>query len=226
MKIAVLGTGMVGQTLALKLHELGHEVTIGTRDVAAALANHTPNAYGLPGFGDWHAQHPEIAVARFAEAAASAELILNATQGGASLAALELAGAANLKGKVLLDLANPLDFSRGFPPSLSVCNTDSLAEQIQRAFPEARVVKSLNTMNCLVMVEPRRVSGRHSVFVSGNDGAAKAQVRELLQSFGWEDIIDLGDISSARGTEQLLPIWIRLWGALGTADFNLAVVRG
>lgn len=226
MKIAILGTGVVGQTLAAKLQSLGHQIVVGTRDVAATRDSDKPNAYGGPAFSVWHTQHPQIGLATFAEAAAQGELLINCTQGTASLAALALAGREHLAGKVLVDVANPLDFSQGMPPSLFVCNTDSLAETIQRAYPELRVVKALNTMNCQVMVAPSRVPGKHSVFVSGNDAQAKDQVKALLASFGWQDIIDLGDITTARGTEQLLPIWIRLWSALGTADFNFAIVRG
>ncbi len=225
MNIAILGTGVVGQALAAKLQSLGHKVVVGTRDVAATNANVEPNAYGGPAFSIWHKSHPEIGLATFAEAAAQSEMIVNCTQGAASLPALELAGSKNLDGKVLLDVANPLDFSHGMPPSLFVGNTDSLGETIQRTYPNARVVKALNTMNCQVMVDPARVPGRHSVFVGGNDTAAKEQVKALLKSFGWEDIIDLGDITSARGTEAMLPIWIRLWGALGTADLNFAIQR-
>lgn len=226
MKIAVLGTGAVGQTLAAKLASLGHAVTIGTRDVAATRAKREANPYGGPAFAVWHEAHPEVRLSTYAEAAAGAELLFNCTQGAGSLAALQAAGESNLAGKVLVDIANPLDFSKGMPPSLFVCNTDSLGETIQRTFPALRVVKALNTMNCAVMADPARVPGQHSVFVSGNDADAKQQVKALLASFGWRDVIDLGDIGTARGTEQLLPIWIRLWGALGTADFNFAVVRG
>ena len=136
------------------------------------------------------------------------------------------AGAENLAGKVLMDIANPLDFSHGFPPSLNPVNTDSLGEQIQRAFPEARVVKTLNTMTASVMVDPASVAGGdHSVFVSGNDAAAKETVAGLLKDFGHRDIIDLGDITTARGAEMILPIWLRVWGALGTGAFNFKVAR-
>jgi 8-hydroxy-5-deazaflavin:NADPH oxidoreductase len=123
-------------------------------------------------------------------------------------------------------VANPLDFSQGYPPHLTVSNTDSLAEQIQRALPETFVVKSLNTVNAAVMMDPSRVPGRHTVFVSGNDKHAKGRVSDLLRSLGWQSIIDLGDISSARAAEQLLPLWVRLYTALGnTADFNIAVMK-
>ena len=164
----------------------------------------------------------------FAVAAAHAELIVNATNGEHSLAALAQAGEENLRGKVLVDVANPLDFSRGRPPTLSVCNDDSLAEQIQRANPEVRVVKTLNTVNANVMVEPSLVPGEHNLFVSGDDADAKAEVVDLLESFGWQRdlILDLGDITTARGPEMYLPLWLRLFGAVGAPNFNIHVVRG
>lgn len=226
MNIGILGTGMVGQIIGARLAALGHSVTIGTRDVAQTLARTTPDNYGNPAFGTWHAQHPEVSVATFADAAASAELIFNCTAGNASVEALHMAGEANLNGKVLIDLSNALDFSQGMPPSLSVCNTDSMGEQIQRAFPQVKVVKTLNTMNAHVMVNPALLAGDHDVFVSGNDAAAKAQVTEILRDcFGWQSIIDLGDIKTARGTEMLLPIWLNLMGVLQTPMFNFKVVR-
>lgn len=217
MKIAVLGTGMVGEAIASRLVELGHDVCMGSRTAGneKALA--------------WVGRHPQAASeGSFADAAAFAELIFNCTSGTASLVALEAAGAAHLAGKVLVDVANPLDFSKGMPPTLSVCNTDSLGEQIQRAFPEAKVVKALNTMNCHIMVNPALVgNGEHHTFLSGNDAEAKQQVRALLQSFGWQDgcILDLGDITTARGTEAWLPLWLRIWGATGSGSFNLRIVN-
>ena len=163
----------------------------------------------------------------FAEAAAHGELIFNCTNGAVSLEALGAAGAENLSGKVLVDVANVLDFSRGRPPAVGVSNSDSLGEQIQRAFPEARVVKALNTMNANVMVDPGIVPGEHDVFISGNDDEAKAQVSELLQSFGWPAarILDLGDISAARGQELYVAFWLGLMGAVDGAAFNIRVVR-
>ena len=153
--------------------------------------------------------------------------MINATSGSGSLQALELAGESNLNGKILIDISNPLDFSKGFPPSLTVCNTDSLGEQIQRAFPNARVVKTLNTTTAAVMVDPAKVAGGdHHLFVSGNNAAAKARVTELLrQWFGWRNVIDLGDITTARGAEMLLPLWVRLMGPLGTPMFNFKIAR-
>lgn len=226
MRIAVLGTGVVGQTLAATWQSLGHDVVIGTRDPAASLGRREPNAMGGPGFGVWAEAHPGIRVATLPEAAAHGELVVNATSGHATLAALAEAGAENLDGKVLLDLANPLDFSQGFPPTLTVKETDSLAEQVQRAFPGARVVKSLNTMNAAVMVAPESLGdGDSSVFVSGDDAAAKDVVSDLLRQMGWRDVVDLGDLSSARGTEMMMPMWLRLLGAFGHANFNIRVVR-
>ena len=226
MKIAVLGTGMVGQSLAGRLAELGHEVTVGTRDVDATMARTEPDGMGNPPYGEWARAHPQVRLATFADAATGADLIVNATNGGASIGVLTAAGRENLSGTVLLDIANPLDFSQGFPPTLFVKDTDSLGEQIQREFPELRVVKALNTMNAHLMVDPRRLAGGdHTAFVAGNDADAKKTVIDLLESFGHTDVVDLGDITNARGAEMLLPIWVRLMGALNTPYFNFKVVR-
>lgn len=220
MKVAVLGTGVVGQTLGRKLVDLGHEVTMGSRQAGNEKAVAWVTAVGPSA-----ASGGSAAEGSFADAASGADVVVNATSGEGSLPALDAAGAANLAGKVLLDVSNPLDFSQGMPPSLSVCNTDSLAEQIQRRFPEARVVKSLNTVNADVMVNPGIVPGSHTIFVAGNDAAAKADVRGLLETFGWpaDDILDLGDLSAARGLEMYLPLWLRLWGATGTGHLNVKV---
>ncbi|MFI6316448.1 NADPH-dependent F420 reductase [Nonomuraea sp. NPDC050556] len=212
MKIGVLGTGEVGRRLASKLVSLGHEVVIGSRTAdnadAARWAAETGGGHGT-----------------FADAAQGAELVVNATGGLVSLAALEAAGADNLRGKVLVDVSNPLDWSHGFPPSVATPDGGSLAEQLQKAFPEARVVKTLNTMTNTVMVEPSLIPGHHNVFLSGDDEEAKRVVAGLLGSFGWEpdQILDLGDLSSARGTELLMPLWLRLYQAVGPADFNISV---
>ncbi|HEX2551822.1 MAG TPA: hypothetical protein VHK64_09535, partial [Nocardioidaceae bacterium] len=148
-----------------------------------------------------------------------------ATGGAAAIPALQAAGADALAGKVVLDISNPLDFSQGFPPTLFVKDTDSLGEQVQRAFPETKVVKTLNTLNASLMVEPKTLGESSTVFVSGEDAAAKAVVVEILESFGHEDVIDLGGIETARGTEMLLPIWLQLMGRLGTPQFNFKIVR-
>jgi predicted dinucleotide-binding enzyme len=217
---------MVGRTIAGAFAGLGHDVVIGTRDPQATLARTEPDMMGTPPFAQWHAANTGVGLAPFADAVSGAELVVNATNGGGSLAALSAAGTENLDGKVIMDISNPLDFSQGMPPSLNPVNTDSLGEQIQRSFPEAKVVKTLNTMNASVMVDPARVAGGdHSVFVSGNDADAKATVTDILKGFGHRDVIDLGDITSARGAEMLLPIWLRLWGALGTGDFNFKIAR-
>ena len=225
MNIAVLGTGMVGRAVAARLHELGHDVTIGTRDPQATLARTDADAMGNPPYASWATQHEGIALATFAEAAAVAEVVVNATNGAVSLDVLALAGAENLADTVLIDIANPLDFSNGMPPTLFVKDTDSLGEQIQRAFPDTRVVKTLNTLNAELMVRPGTLPEDSSVFVSGNDADAKKVTTELLESFGHTDVIDLGDITTARGTEMLLPVWLRLMGAFGTPAFNFKIVR-
>ena len=215
MKIAVLGTGMVGHTIADKLIGLGHEVRMGARQASNEKAAAWSRAAGARG------SHGS-----FADAASFGEILFNCTQGAASLLALEAAGAANLRGKILLDLSNPLDFSKGMPPSLFVSNTDSLGEQIQRAFPGAKVVKTLNTVSAYVMIDPGSVGGGdHHVFLSGNDAGAKAEVDGLLREwFGWRNVIDLGDITTARGAEMLLALWVRLLGVFGNGNFNVKVV--
>ncbi len=214
MKIGVFGSGIVGQTIAGKVAELGHDVMVGTRDPAKLQ--------------DWLGKTGgNVRVGSLPEAAAHGEILFNATNGGGSLEALALAKEANLNGKILIDIANPLDFSQGMPPTLFVSNTDSLGEQIQHTYPQVKVVKTLNTVTASLMVNPQQLAdGDHHLFVSGNDAAAKAQVVHLLTSwFGWRQIIDLGDITTARGTEMYLPIWLRLWGALGTGLFNVKVVK-
>ncbi|MEU8529164.1 MULTISPECIES: NADPH-dependent F420 reductase [Streptomyces] len=225
MRYAVLGTGAVGRALAGKLASLGHEVAVGTRDPEATLARVGADAHGNPPVGEWLADHPQVRLLAFADAAESAEVVVNATAGVDSLRALEAAGRDRLAGKILIDVSNPLDFSRGMPPHLDPVDTDSLGERIQRTFPEAKVVKTLNTMNAQIMVDPSRVPGAHDVFVSGDDDGAKKTVAQLLMSFGWpeESVIDLGDITSARGAEMVLPIWLRLMGSLGHLDFNFHI---
>lgn len=215
MKIAILGTGSVGQMIGSKLVELGHAVMMGSRSAGNEKAV------------AWAAKAGKGASeGTFADAAAFGELVFNCTAGTASLEALAAAGEDALAGKILLDVSNPLDFSKGFPPRLSICNDDSLGEAIQRALPRTKVVKTLNTMANPIMVEPSLVAGDHDVFVSGNDAEAKATVSRFLQEqLGWRRVIDLGDITTARGTEAWLLLWTRLYGALGTAEFNLHLAR-
>lgn len=216
MRIAVLGTGAVGRALGTRLVETGHEVRMGSRTVGneAAVA--------------WAAEHGAAAgEGTFADAAAWGEVVVNATGGLVSIDALTSAGADNLAGKVLLDVSNPLDFSGGCPPTVVQTDGRSLGEHIQDAFPDARVVKTLNTMNADVMVHPRALPGSHSVFVAGNDGDAKALARDLLVGFGWtpDEVVDAGDIMAARGLELYLPLWLSLMGSFGTPSFNVSVVR-
>jgi predicted dinucleotide-binding enzyme len=219
MRIAVLGTGVAGRTLAGKLVALGHSVTIGSRSATNEAAIR------------WAAEAgPQAKAATFADAAADGEVVINATPGAVSLEVLAAAGTRNLKGKVLLDVANPLDHSAGFPPTLSIANTDSLAETIQRAFPAARVVKALNTMRADVMVAPEQLAGGdHDVFLAGDDVEAKDMVRRLLAEFGWrsDHIRDLGGLDAARGMEMWLPLWLRIFmSQSNNKAFNIKVVSG
>lgn len=216
MKIGVFGTGMVGSTIGSKLVALGHEVKMGSRTAGNEKAAAWAGAAGAT-----------ASQGTFADAAAFGEIIFLCTNGAGTLDALKAARASDLDGKIIVDISNPLDFSKGMPPSLFVFGDDSLSEQIQRAFPGARVVKTLNTVNCNVMVEPGLVPGEHDVFVSGNDAGAKHKVTEILREwFGWKSVIDLGDITTARGTEAYLLFWLRLWGSQGTGTFNIKVVAG
>ena len=217
MKIAVLGTGMVGNALATKLANAGHQVMMGSRTAKSKPAQNWQNAVGKSG-----------QIGTFADAAAFGELIISCINGVNSVAALRQAGEANLRGKIVIDVSNPLDMSQK-PPNLAFCNTDSLGERIQREFPETVVVKALNTVNCEVMVNPSVAPDDHNLFICGNDPAAKAKVASFIaENFGWkrDNIVDLGDISNSRGTEMYLALWIRLWGKLGTPHFNIRLVPG
>lgn len=214
MKIGVLGTGTVGQTIASGLASRGHEVRMGAREAGNAKAAGWAKAAGSK------ASH-----GTFSDAAAFGEMVFNCTSGAASLAALKAAGADNLAGKVLVDVANPLDFSKGMPPTLTTPQGDSLAEQIQREVPKARVVKALNTVNANVMLHPEKVPGDTDLFVCGNDADAKQRVTALLADFGWKSVIDLGDVTGARGLEAYLLLWLRLWGVVGKPEFNIRIVR-
>jgi predicted dinucleotide-binding enzyme len=212
MRIGILGTGVVGQTIATRLVQLGHDVKLGSR-----TATNEKATKWVSGAGD-HGTH-----GTFADACVFGEMVFNCTAGMVSLDALNQAGAESLKGKVLVDVSNPLDFSHGFPPTMTVCNTDSVGEQIQRAFPETKVVKALNTMTAALMVNPAGVPGDHEVILCGNDDGAKTRVTELLRTFGWRDVLDIGDITAARGMEMILPIWLRIMGTLKTPMFNFHI---
>jgi predicted dinucleotide-binding enzyme len=230
MKIAIIGTGIVGKTIASKLVELNHDVMMGTRNVSDKLASTQTDNYGNPPFGEWIKTNSKVKLGSFAEAAAFGELVVNATNGSNSITALILAGTKNLAGKVLIDISNPLDFSNGMPPSLlpGLNNTNSLAEEIQRTFPDTMVIKTLNTMWCGLMVNPNLVgNGDHINFISGNNSEAKNKVIKLLNQFGWLDknILDIGDITGARATESLLPIWLKVMGVTKNGAFNFRLVR-
>jgi predicted dinucleotide-binding enzyme len=214
MKAAVLGTGMVGNAIATKMTQLGHEVKMGSR-----TANNEKAAGWVKAAGANASQ------GTFADAAAFGEVIFNCTSGMATMEVMKLAGENNLSGKVIIDISNPLDFSKGMPPTLSVCNTDSVGEQVQRTYPSARVVKTLNTMNCNLMVNASLVPGKHDVFLCGNDADAKKKVVEILNGFGWTAPIDLGDITASRGLEMILPLWLRIYGANKSPNFNFAIVK-
>lgn len=229
MKIGILGTGTVGQTLGARLAEAGHHVMIGTRNVKEKLVSDKPDHYGNPPFREWLKAHPAIPLVTYEEAASSGELVINATQGAVSIQALQDAGKNNLINKILVDVANPLDTSSGMPPTLlpQLSNTTSLGEEIQRAFPEAKVVKTLNTMWTGLMVNPAMINhGDHTNFICGNDADAKLKVTKLLKEMGWKDecIMDIGDISSSRGTEAYLPVWLRIMNSKKSAVFNLKIV--
>jgi len=228
-KIAIMGTGSVGQAYASKFITLGYEVMLGTRNVPEKLADTSKDVYGNPPFSEWHSANKNVKLGTFEDAALFGDLILNATMGAKSIAALKMADVKNLNGKILIDVANPLDFSKGLPPSLlpELSNTNSLGEEIQKTFPDVRVVKTLNTMWNGLMVNPAMLNGGdHANFICGNSSEAKENVKEILKSFGWpeKNILDLGDISSARGTEMYLPLWLRIFGATNNGAFNIKIV--
>jgi 8-hydroxy-5-deazaflavin:NADPH oxidoreductase len=213
MRIAVIGTGTVGRTLGEGLAKVGHDVVVGTRDPARTRAR-----------DEWQAT--SLSLGSYGEVGAGAELFVNATSGSASLEALQAVAQEALAGKVLIDVSNALDHSGGFPPTLFVSNTDSVAEQLQRAFPRTKVVKAFNTMTAAVMVNPGAVGGGDStIFVAGNDADARATVAGVAADLGWADVMDLGDLTAARGLEMWLPLWLRLLMALGGPMFNIKVVR-
>lgn len=215
MKIGILGTGIVGKTLGSALAKRGHEVRMGSRKSGGEKARAWVKEAGA-----------KASEGSFADAAGFGEIVFNCTAGQASLDALRQAGPLNLRGKIIIDVSNPLDFSKGMPPTLSVCNNDSLGEQIQKAFPDSHVVKTLNTVTTAVMVDPAIIPGAHSMFISGNDANAKNAVTKLLkEEFGWKEILDLGDLSAARAQEMYLPLWLRLYMKLQTANVNIHVVH-
>lgn len=214
MQIGVLGSGITAQTIGSKLIQLGHEVMLGSRDEA--------NPSSVTWARDQGGQHALYGT--FMNAAAFGEIIFNCTLGSASLGALEQAGAENLNGKILIDTSNPLDRTTDMW-TLTVCNTDSLGEQIQRAYPQTKVVKTLNTVNANVMVDPAKLLEQTHVFVSGDDIEAKAMVVRILRDwFGWKQIIDLGGIETSRSVEMYVLLWHSLRNAISSQRFNIKVV--
>jgi 8-hydroxy-5-deazaflavin:NADPH oxidoreductase len=226
MNITILGTGSVGQALAGKLMSLGNDVTIGTRDVEVSLKRVEPDRMGNMGIGQFMLDNPGVNLVTFDEAINNdTDLIINALGGESILEVLSTLDPNLIDSKVMIDVANPLDFSNGFPPSLTVCNTDSLGERVQAMFPTLKVVKALNTVSNPVMINPTALSGNHNLFICGNDMDAKNMVGGVLISMGWNSsqIIDLGDITNARGTEMFLPLWVRIFGKVQTPMFNIGI---
>jgi 8-hydroxy-5-deazaflavin:NADPH oxidoreductase len=209
MKIAILGTGAVGPALGKAFRAAGHQVTIGTRDPEQTKQREEWAGIDLP-----LAAYQDL----------DADVIINATNGSGSLPALQAVGEA-LNGKVVIDASNPLDFSQGFPPSLFVSNTDSLAEQLQREFPEARVVKMFNTITNQVMINPQGLGADSTIFVAGNDESARQAAAALAADLGWTDVFDLGDLTAARGLEMFIPLWVRIFAQLGRPEFNIKLIR-
>jgi 8-hydroxy-5-deazaflavin:NADPH oxidoreductase len=221
MKIAILGTGNVGQTFATKFIALGHEVMMGTRNVADTMQKEK--------FAEWHTTNTQVQLGTFAQVVAYGEIVLNALQGAATITAISSTNTNDFDGKIVLDVSNPLDTSKGFPPTLleGLNNTNSLAEEIQKTLPNAKVVKTLSTMWCGLMVNPAMIgNGDHNTFIAGNDAYAKTRVKEILTSFGWitSNILDLGDITKARGLEMYLPLWLSIFGATNNGAFNIKIV--
>lgn len=226
MQIGILGTGIVGQSLGLKLVKLGHSVILGTRD-PSKIDEPKGRGSDARSLRQWLVESGSKAtVASFREAVANSEIIINALRGASSLEVLQAVGEEYLGSKILIDVSNPIDLSRGFPLTLFVKDTDSLGEMLQRTFPNVRLVKTLNTMSAAVMVNPDLVgNGNHTVFLSGNDEEAKACVTSLLRELGWRDILDIGDISTARGTEMMLLIGHAAMRALSPSEIAFKVVR-
>lgn len=228
MNIAVIGTGAVGQTMAKKFADLGHTVFMGTRNVKESLNRRDTDAWGTPGIGSWIKEHPEINLVTFKQAAEKGnDLIVFGISGMAAMDALNTIGEDLLKDRIMIDISNPLDFSNGFPPTLFICNTESLGEKIQNAFPDLKVVKTLNSISHPLMTHPQMIDGDHIVFLCGNDIGAKRKVTDILESFGWKphNVVDLGDITNARGTEMILPLWLRLMGKYQSPLFNINLVK-
>ena len=226
MKIAILGTGNVGQTFAEKFISLGHQVMLGTRNVTDTMSRTGTGT----SFAEWHEKNVKVTLGTFAESAAFGDIVVNALNGGATLSAINGCKSSDFDNKIIIDISNPLDFSKGFPPILieGLNNSNSLGEEIQKALPNAKVVKTLNTMWSGLMVNPTMLNdGNHINYICGNAAAAKATVLSILGDFGWknENILDLGDITNARGTESTLLLWTRIYAATQSGAFNMSIVK-
>ncbi len=208
MKIGILGTGVVGKTLASKLFEIGHDVTIGTRNVSETLAKANKDMMGNPPFKEWHASNPKVKLGSFENAAQFGEMIILATHGVATTNAIDTAGKNNFKGKVVVDTTNPLDFSQGMPPKFAATLGKSLGEQIQSHIPDANVVKAFNTVNAYVMVSPKREEGDPDLFIAGNNDDAKNKIKALAEQLGWKRILDVGDITNSYWLEAMTMFWV------------------
>jgi len=224
MKIGILGTGGVGKAFATRLTGLGHDVTVGTRNVSTTLEKE-----GDTSFKNFLSKNPKVKLGTFSDAAAFGEMAINVTLGANTMDVIKATDVNNLKGKILIDISNPLDFSKGMPPSLipELSNTNSVGEELQKHFPDTKVVKTLNTMWNGLMINPSLVAdGEHVNYICGNDADAKKKVIHFLNELGWknESILDLGDITGARAMEATLPIWLRVYGAKQSGAFNFKIV--
>lgn len=226
MKIGILGTGDVGKSLGAALVRRGHDVMLGTRNVSRKMEEKATEAAPLS-FHDWLSKNKKVRLGTFAEAAGHGEILMNAVAGYAAVDVLATVRPADLKDKILIDVTNALGPWGEGAIKLFVVNDDSLAERLQRAHPGVRLVKALNTLTAHLMVNPAGLAGGdHDVFVAGNDPEARERVtRFLREEFGWKTVLDLGDLTAARGLEMMIMVWLKIWTALGTSDFNYKIVR-
>lgn len=214
-RVGVLGTGEVGRRLAAGFASRGHEVVIGSRDPAK------------PELAEWlSGDGAGVVAGTFAEAAAHGELLVLAVLGDAAEAVIADAGPSNFGGKVVIDAMNPLDFSGGFPAKLSISGEDSLGERVQRALPEAKVVKAFNTIGNQYFVEPSFSEGQPTMLIAGNDEEAKRTVEEVLTDFGWSDVVDIGGIEGARELEAICIAWVKIGGARDAWDHGFKLLAG
>ena len=214
-RVGVLGTGGVGQRLASGFSNRGHEVMIGSRDP------------GKPELREWlSADGAGVQAGTFAQAATHGELLVLAVLGNAAEAVIADAGAETFSGKVVIDAMNPLDFSGGFPPKLSISGEDSLGERVQRALPDAKVVKAFNTIGSPYFVDPSFSEGKPTMLIAGEDEAAKGLVRDVLADFGWTDTVDIGGIEGSRELEAICIAWVKIGGVRGAWDHGFKLLVG